>query len=189
MRTKKETKEKAEKSKKEYQKPKAQMTKISLGVWGGSCSGSCLAPSTKIATPTGQQLVTRLKVGDKVWTIDKAGKKNSLPIKKTSKTRVSKTHMIIYLMFADGRKLFVSPDHPIASTRKVRQLFIGEYYDKTYVSSLKLISYKNTYTYDILPEGATGYYWANDILMGSTLKEEKRESVVKTFQNLEFVSV
>lgn len=34
----------------------------------------------------------------------------------------------------------------------------------------ELVSYSNGYTYDVLPSGDTGLYWANGILIGSTLR-------------------
>jgi len=33
------------------------------------------------------------------------------------------------------------------------------------------VRYQETATFDILPSSSTGFYWANGILLGSTLKE------------------
>lgn len=165
------------KFRKKYEKPIAESAKISLEVWGGSscCGGSCLSSSTKILTPFGQTSVRNLKKGDLVLTRGEDGSKIIAPILKTSKVFVSTAHHIVRLVLLDGRKLFVSPDHPAAGRRNVCQLEKGQQYDNSIIVKVELIPYKRRYTYDILPAGKTGYYWANNILMASTLKNQVSE--------------
>ena len=130
----------------------------------------CLASNTVIATPNGNILVTELKVGMQVWTVDRFGNKVSAPILKTSSVTVPSSHKVAHLVLSDGRNLWVSPGHPAANGKSVEQLKTGDLYDGSVIVSNDLQSYWDTKTYDILPAGDTGYYWANGILMGSTLK-------------------
>jgi len=39
------------------------------------------------------------------------------------------------------------------------------------VIKVERLGYTGTDTYDLLPSGNTGFYWANGILIGSTLAE------------------
>jgi hypothetical protein len=48
---------------------------------------------------------------------------------------------------------------------------IGNFIDGVRIVSAQLVPYEEDFTYDILPSGATGTYWANGILSGSTLME------------------
>lgn len=173
--------------KKVYIKPEAKITKIALGVWAGSSCGSCLSPFTLISTPKGQIKVIDLKVGDMVYTQNKAGKKISTPIIEKSKVKVTSLHKMVYLNFNNGSDLIVSPDHPATGTQKIRELFPDETYDQTKISSVSLIDYDHNHTYDILPDGDTGYYWANNILIGSTLTPEQVPPIAITFQEVELL--
>lgn len=162
--------EKGGSAKKKYQRPSARLTKINVGVWGGSGSaGSCLASTTKILTLKGDIPVKQIKVGQLVWTLNKNGKRVTAPVIKISKTRVPQTHHVIHLILKDGRELWVSPDHPIISKKKIHQLRKRQAYDRSTVLYINLVSYVGKYTYDILPDGDMGHYWANNILIGSTL--------------------
>src|SRR5262249_59637138 len=67
------------------------------------------------------------------------------------------------------REVFASPGHPTADGRTLAQLQPGDALDGARVLSAKRIRYADEYTYDILPSGGTGAYWANGILLGSTL--------------------
>jgi len=77
------------------------------------------------------------------------------------------------LTLGDGRSLDVSPGHPAVNST-VENLKTGQEYDGSVITSILPVDYSYDYTYDILPAGDTGHYWANDILIGSTLKEKKR---------------
>ncbi len=129
----------------------------------------CLAGSTLIDTPSGLILVKDLQVGMSVWTTDKAGQRISGVVTKTSKVPVLPTHRMVHLVLNDGRELFVSPGHPTTDGRSVGDLMSGNLYDGVSVVSAIRVSYNESATYDILPSGDTGFYWANGILIGSTL--------------------
>lgn len=140
----------------------------------------CLSSSTKIAAPFGSINVKNIKIGQLVWTLDKSGKKVAAPVIKISKTAVPKTHQVTHLILEDGRELLVSPHHPIINQKEVYQLKKGQKYDDSIITDIKLVHYKYKYTYDLLPAGDTGYYWANYILMGSTLSySSQQEKVLK----------
>ncbi len=129
----------------------------------------CLSSLSQIDTPNGAINVKDLKIGAMVWTRNAQGKKIAAPILKTSKVPVSK-HKVIHLVLTDGRSLDVSAPHPTANGKLVGDLKAGDWYDGSIVKSATLISYTGSATYDLLPAGDTGYYFANGIVMGSTLK-------------------
>lgn len=130
----------------------------------------CLARGTRIATPSGEALVEDLHVGDVVWTRDAAGARVAAALVEIGSTPVPATHRVVELRLADGRAVFVSPGHPTADRRKVGDLAAGDLYDGGVVTSAELVPYAGGATFDVLPGGATGVYWANGVLLGSTLR-------------------
>lgn len=129
----------------------------------------CLASSANISSSFGEINVKDLKEGMMVWTIDGDGNRVLAPIVKLSKVPAP-NHKVVDLVLADGRRLQVSAAHPAANGRMVGDLKSGDEYDGSIVASADLTKHEGGYTYDLLPAGDTGYYWANGILMGSTLK-------------------
>lgn len=117
----------------------------------------CLAGGTFIATPNGEVKVENLKVGDLVWTQNEKGERIAVPIIKVGKTSVPPDHKMVRLVSPDGRILLVSPGHSLPDGR-----LVGDVYAER-------VSYSQAYTYDILPGSATGFYWANSLLLDSTL--------------------
>jgi len=130
----------------------------------------CLAAGTLIDTPQGAIRVENLEVGDQVWTKNAAGERVIGFILKTGSVRVPATHQIIHLILSDGRELWASSGHPTADGRKLADLKIGDVLDGARVTSVERMPYSGGATYDLLPSGGTGLYWADGILMGSTLK-------------------
>src|SRR3989344_2615177 len=122
----------------------------------------CLAENTQIDTPSGSISVTDLQMGMSVWTMNKSGQRVSGIIIKTSKVQVPPTHQMVHLILDDGREVFVSPGHPTIDGRTVGELAPSDLYDGVSVVSAKRISYDENATYDILPSGDTGFYWANE---------------------------
>ena len=135
-----------------------------------NCKYKCLSFSSKIATPHGEVNVVDLKVGDIVWTVDATGGRAVRPLIRVSRVPVL-NHHVVHLILTDGRVLNISAPHPTADGRTVGDLEVGEAYNGSIVRSAALKAYEGSATYDILPAGDTGYYWANGILMGSTLKQ------------------
>lgn len=130
----------------------------------------CLASNTFISAPNGYIKVTDLKVGMFVWSVGKEGDKIAVPILRLAKTPVPQNHRITRLVLSDGRSLEVSPNHPDISGKPVGLLQPGDSYDKSLVLENTLFTYWDDYTYDLLPDSETGFYFANGILLNSTLK-------------------
>jgi hypothetical protein len=130
----------------------------------------CLAAGTLISTPTGSVLVQTLRPGMLVWTMDRTGARVALPLVRVTKTSVSTGHQVVHLLLNDGRQLWLSPGHPTADGRTADQLPPGHSLDGAMVLSAELVPYAGAATYDLLPAGETGYYWANGILIASTLR-------------------
>ncbi|MEK7069038.1 MAG: peptidoglycan-binding protein [Patescibacteria group bacterium] len=130
----------------------------------------CLAGKTQIDTPSGLVQVKDIKVGMSIWTTDKTGRRVSGVVAKTSKVPVPSTHKMVHLVLNDGRDLYVSPGHPTIDGRTVANLTQGESYDNAVITSTQRVSYDEGATYDVLPSGDTGFYWANGVLLGSTLR-------------------
>ncbi|HEX5358601.1 MAG TPA: hypothetical protein VFW99_01650, partial [Candidatus Nitrosotalea sp.] len=118
----------------------------------------------------GQTSVQNLKPGMAVFTQDSLGHKQSGIILKTGRTLSPQDHQMVHVVLYDGRKLDVSQNHPTADGRFFGDLHAGDLLDGSKIKSVELESYNGTYTYDILPDGQTGFYWADGILVGSTLK-------------------
>ncbi|MDO8569248.1 MAG: Hint domain-containing protein [bacterium] len=123
-----------------------------------------------IDTPLGAVLVQDLEKGAPVWTVNKLGKRVLGVVLKTSKTPVPPGHKMVKLVLLDGRTLLVSPGHPTVDGRRVGDIIAGDVYDNTRVISSDRVLYGDKYTYDILVSGETGFYFANGVLLDSTLR-------------------
>ncbi len=130
----------------------------------------CLSSDTSISTPSGPMNVKDIAPGRAVWSVNENGNKVPSSVLKVSRTKVPTTYDIIHLVLADGREARLSPGHPTISGRPVSELRAGDIYDGSKVVSSETEPYSDGYTYDILPGTSTGYYWADGILFGSTLK-------------------
>lgn len=135
----------------------------------GGCP-RCLSGNTLIDTPNGNINVKELKKGMLVLTSNRLGHRQPAIILKIGKAQVPPTHKMVHLVLDNGRELFASQGHPTADGRIFGDVKPGDVIDNSYVKSVELVPYGQEYTYDILPSGDTGYYWANEILVGSTLK-------------------
>jgi hypothetical protein len=129
----------------------------------------CLAVGTLIDTPAGPVPVQDLRPGMLVWTLDKTGARVVQPLVRVSRTMVPANHQVIHLVLDDGRSLWVSPGHPTVDGRRVGQLQVGDLLDGARVLSAGWVPYAGFATYDLLPAGDTGFYWAAGILLASTL--------------------
>jgi hypothetical protein len=130
----------------------------------------CLALHTLIATPRGPVAVEALRAGDSVWTMNAAGERVAGMVLMVTQTPVPAWHKMVHVVLEDGRELWVSPGHPTADGRTIGDLKAGDSLDGSRVVSAERVRYGQPATYDLLSSGATGFYWANGILMESTLK-------------------
>jgi len=62
-----------------------------------------------------------------------------------------------------------SAGHPTADGRKVGELRAGDRLDGARVVAAMMVHLDDGATYDLLPSGPTGTYWADGVLLGSTL--------------------
>jgi len=129
----------------------------------------CLSGNTLIATPSGDVAVKDIKMGMKVWTLDAKAKRVVGLVLKTGITDFETSHTMIELTFSDGGNILVSPGHPLIDGRVISDLEVGDVYGEAKVTSIK---YKESLesTYDILISGSTSFYFANGIVLGSTLR-------------------
>jgi hypothetical protein len=130
----------------------------------------CLAAGTLIDTPRGPVLVEKLSPGDLVWTASASGERAAVELLKTSRMAAPYGHQVAHLVLADGRELWVSPGHPVPDGRRIGDLKVGEPLDGSQVAQLDLLPYGGSAVFDILPAGTTGWYWADGILLASTLE-------------------
>ena len=127
----------------------------------------CLAAGTLIDTPDGPVPVTQIRVGMTVWTSGPGGTRQATPVLRVA-SMGGGPGFLVHLGLADGRQLWVSPHHPLPDGRRVGDLVRGDQVDGSRVVLDQLLPSAAS-TYDLLPAGPTGTYWANGILLGSTL--------------------
>jgi len=116
------------------------------------------------------EAVQDLRVGMSVWTLDVAGRRVAASVVQVARAYAPTTHQMTRLRLDDGREVFASPGHPTADGRTLAQLYRGDALKDARVVSAERVRYAENYTYDILPSGGAGAYWANGILLGSTLR-------------------
>jgi hypothetical protein len=127
----------------------------------------CLAAGSLIDTPNGRVPVAQLRVGMTVWTTSADGVRQAAPVLRVA-SMGGGPGFIVHLRLADGRQLWVSPHHPLPDGRRIGELVTGDQVDGSRVVLGQLLS-SSAATYDLLPGGPTGTYWADGILLGSTL--------------------
>ena len=129
----------------------------------------CLEGVTRIATPRGPVEVRLIHVGDVVYSIDGSGHRVRARVVRIARRATPGPHLMVRLALADGRVLIAAGAHPAADGRLLRDLRAGARYDRSTIASIGFVESSAVATYDILPAGSTGDYWANGILVGSTL--------------------
>jgi hypothetical protein len=129
----------------------------------------CLSVSTMIATPGGEVKVTEIVPGMLVWTAGLDGARLAVRVLDVGSTPVPPTHMMVHVVLADGRSLQASPGHRTADGRALGTLAAGDFLDGSTITKWELVPYAGGRTYDLLPAGPTGEYWADGILLASTL--------------------
>lgn len=129
----------------------------------------CLSATTLIATPDGERVVTGVTPGMLVWTRSADGSRVAAPVLEVGSTPVPPGHLMVHVRLADGRELWASQGHRTADGRPLGGLAVGEPLDGSRIAIWELVPYSGDRTYDLLPAGPTGDYWANGILLASTL--------------------
>jgi len=129
----------------------------------------CLAAATLISTPNGDVRVTDVKQGMLVWTASADGSRFVAPVLEVGSMEAPTGHQMVHLVLADGRELLASPGHRTADGRALGSLAVGDALDGSTITRWEQVPYFGGRTYDLLPAGPTGTYWANGILLSSTL--------------------
>jgi hypothetical protein len=129
----------------------------------------CLDPETRIATPAGDVPAALVRTGDLVWTTDRDGRRVAAPIERVARRATPGPHLMLRLALSDGRVLVAAGAHPAADGTALQQLYPGRSYNGATVAAVAWVQSTAPVTVDILPAGPTGTYWANGILVGSTL--------------------
>jgi hypothetical protein len=129
----------------------------------------CLETGTRVLTPGGDAPVALIRPGDVVWTTDANGHRVAAPVERVARRATPGPHLMLRLALSDGRVLVAAGAHPTADGTYLRQLYPGQRYDGATVVSIGWVVSTAHATFDLLPAGPTGTYWANGILIGSTL--------------------
>jgi hypothetical protein len=133
----------------------------------------CLGAETRIATPKGLVRVSEQKRGDQIWTRGRDGTRHAAMVLKTTRRTFPHSFPLVRLVLEDGRRLTVSARHPTAEGRPVGGLALGSLLDGSRIKALTTVSEPPGATYDLLPSGPTGTYWADGVLLRSTLSLER----------------
>jgi hypothetical protein len=133
----------------------------------------CLAAEDSIATPNGPVRVSQLRPGMTVWTLNAAGSRVAAPALLVGHRPAPPGQQVVRLTLSDGRVVEVSPGHPTADGRHVGELKLGDLLDGGRISDVQRIPYAGD-TWDLLPDSESGTYWANGVLLGSTLGGDRR---------------
>ena len=128
----------------------------------------CLASGTLIDAPGGPIPVERLCEGAVVWTIDECGNRTRGTVLKTAMTPVPSSFHLVKVILSDGRNVTASWSHPTAEGRALGNYGVGDVLDGAIVMAMEYEDYDGV-TCDLLPSGGTGFYWADGILLKSTI--------------------
>jgi len=128
----------------------------------------CLAAGDQIATPSGPIAVDQLRQGTLVWTRDVTGRRIAAAVLVIVHIPAPRGLHIIRIVLSDGRVVEASAGHPTTDGRHIGDLKTGDVLDGSRVIRAEAIPYAGD-TWDLLPGGPNGDYWANGVLLASTL--------------------
>jgi hypothetical protein len=137
----------------------------------GSCPPGCTdckcnPVGTRIATPTGERRIETLVAGDRVYSVDH-GRLVVVPIREVHR-QPAHDHVMVRVLFAGG-ELRESPRHPTADGRNFADLRAGDLLDGRTILSATIVPYEGDATYDLLPDSDSAAYFADGVLIGSTM--------------------
>lgn len=127
----------------------------------------CASFDTPIATPSGARAISELRVGDLVYS-EESDAIVAVPLLEVNSHPVS-GHAMVQLTLADGNIVEMSASHPTADGRRFDELVTGDRLGDALIVSVSTVPYLGQATWDILPDSATGAYFAAGALVGSTL--------------------
>lgn len=129
----------------------------------------CLVKGTLIDTPGGPVPVEQINKGTTVWTLDNSERRVQADVVEITSIPVASPFQVVRISLSDGRTVSASPGHPSAEGRALGDYHTGNTLDGALVVTVEYVTYDGSATYDFLPDGPTGLYWANGILLRSTL--------------------
>ena len=129
----------------------------------------CLPATARIRTPGGERRIDSLRAGDAVWTASASGTPRIAHIVQVNANPVLAPHQLLVFTLADGRTLQVSAGHPALDGSALGALRPGQLLDGAAIVTITEQPYRGAATWDLLPAGPTGAYWADGVLIGSTL--------------------
>jgi hypothetical protein len=129
----------------------------------------CLVEGSLIDTPDGPKPVESLREDMPIWTLDYQGQRFATTVWRVSKVPVGENHQVAEITLDDGRAVTASLGHPLTDGRLIGDLKVGDLVDGSRVNTMTMKTYDGEYTYDVLPQDANHFYWANGILLASTL--------------------
>lgn len=135
----------------------------------GGCP-RCLGEATLIATPTGARRVDALRTGDAIWTLDATGARVLAHVERVGSMPITGTHHLRRVRLSDGRTVAASGPHPDATGRALSAIGVGDAIDGATVVTIEDVPYTGARTWDLLPSGPTGVYFADGVPLQSTLR-------------------
>ena len=129
----------------------------------------CLTAATTISTPNGPLPVSQLRMGMPIWTLGPDGGHQLARVQSVGHVPMPFGHDAVRLVLADGRHVTASAGHPTVDGRFLGRLHVGDILDGSGVVSVKITHLHDSGTYDVLPSGPSGAYWADGVLLRSTL--------------------
>lgn len=130
----------------------------------------CLEPGAAIDTPSGPVAAAAIRPGDLVWSAGHAGRRVAVRVVRVVRRPVPSPHLMVRITLRDGRSVTAAPSHPDASGTALWSLRSGDPLDGSVVERVDLFASRASATVDLLPAGTTGAYWANGVLLGSTIR-------------------
>jgi hypothetical protein len=132
--------------------------------------GICLSSDDLIGTPTGSVAIDQLQAGMIVWTLDAVGRRVAAPVLRITHVATPPGYRILHLTLSDGRAVNASAGHPTFAGQRIGDLKAGDLLDGSRLRTIEQKLYSGD-TWDLLPAGPSGAYWANDVLLLSTLRQ------------------
>jgi hypothetical protein len=106
-----------------------------------------------------------------VWSAGEDGARIEARVLFVRLVPVPADHALVEVTLADGRVVRASAEHPLAgNTRGLGDVVVGDALDGSIVTAVRAVPYDGAQTWDLLPDGPTRTYWADGVLLGSTLR-------------------
>lgn len=142
----------------------------------GRALGGSFPDDTKIATPKGDVKIKNLKIGDEVWSTDYYGKRLKVKIKKLGKVYV-RNAQVLDIKLKDKRSISAVHKHPDGSYKALLFYKVGDSLDGSEILKLERRRIEGDSLWDILPEGLMATYWANGVLLTSSMLEAELNEI------------